>query len=60
MTPTITRDDLTTVEEMTFTMALAQVLRGDDPGPHTAMMLTLTLARLLGEHDWTKVEAPDA
>ena len=55
MTPAITRGDLLAVEDMSVTVAIAQVLRGEEPSPNTAIMAILALARLLGEHDWTKV-----
>lgn len=39
-------------ESMALSVALAQVLRGEDPAPNTAMVCVLALARLTGRHDW--------
>jgi hypothetical protein len=39
-------------EDMALTVALAQVLRGEDPAPNTAMVCVLALARITGRHDW--------
>ena len=45
--------DLLPVESIALTVALAQVLRGDDPDANTAAMCVLALARLTDRHDWT-------
>lgn len=41
------------VESIALTVALAQVLRGDDPSANTAALCVLALARVDGRHDWT-------
>lgn len=48
--------ELLPIENMALTVALAQVLRGDDPPPNTAATCVLALARLTGRHDWTDTE----
>ena len=51
-------DELLPAEKMALTVALAQVRRGDDPPPNTALVCVLALARLMGLYDWTEeVEA---
>ena len=50
------RTDLLPIESMALTVALAQVLRGDDPAPNTAATCVLALARVMGMHDWSMVE----
>ena len=39
-------------ESIALTVALAQVLRGEDPAPNTAMVCVLALGRITGRHDW--------
>lgn len=53
-TPTEHGHELLPAESIALTVALAAVLRGDDPLPHTATICVLALARLDGRHDWTK------
>ena len=45
--------DLLPTESVALTVALAQVLRGDEPDPNVASMCILALARIAGRHDWT-------
>lgn len=40
-------------EAIALTVALAQVLRGEEPTPNIATVCVLALARLIGKHDWT-------
>ena len=40
-------------ESMALTVALAQVMRGEDPASNVAALCVLALARLDGRHDWT-------
>lgn len=40
-------------EAIALTVALAQVLRGEEPTPNIATVCVLALARLTGKHDWT-------
>lgn len=40
-------------ENVALTVALAQVDRGAELGPNTAMVCVLALARLAGRFDWT-------
>jgi predicted nuclease with TOPRIM domain len=40
-------------ESVALTVALSQVLRGDDVPPNTATVCVLALARLTGKYDWT-------
>lgn len=47
-------EELIPAESMALTVALAQVLRGEDPTPNTAAMCVLALARLTGRHDYMK------
>lgn len=46
--------DLHPAENIALTVALAQVLRGEEPDPNVATMCVLALARLDGRNDWTK------
>lgn len=46
--------ELLPAENMALTVALAQVLRGDDPTPNIAAVCVLALGRLTGRHDWTE------
>ena len=46
-------------ESMALTVALAQVQRGEDPSPNTAIVCVWALARLDGRYDWT-AETADA
>lgn len=50
--------DLFPAEQLALTASLGRILRGDDPLPNTAAMCVLALARITGQHDWTK-EAPN-
>jgi hypothetical protein len=43
-------------ESMALTVALAQVLRGEEPGVNVASVCVLALARIDGRHDWTSME----
>jgi len=52
----MTLEDLLPVERMALTVALAQVLRGEQPAPGGASTCVLALARLTGKHDWTRYE----
>ena len=45
--------DLLPAESIALTVALAQLLRGDEPDPNVASMCILALARIAGRHDWT-------
>src|ERR1700684_1063959 len=49
----MTIDDLFPVERLALSVALAQVLRGEQPAPGGASTCVLALARLVGKHDWT-------
>ena len=48
--------ELLPAENMALTVALAQVLRGEEPMPNTAATCVLALARVTGRHDWTTQE----
>lgn len=52
--------ELLPAESICLTTGLAQVLRGDDVLPATAMMCVLALARIAGRHDWTAEDAAAA
>jgi hypothetical protein len=41
-------NELTPIENMALTIALAQIARGDDPPPNTTAVLIWALARLVG------------
>lgn len=45
--------ELLPVENITLTMARAQVERGDEVGPNTVAMLVMILDRVTGRKDWT-------
>ena len=45
--------DLLPAESVALTVALAQLLRGDEPDLNVASMCILALARIAGRHDWT-------
>lgn len=45
--------ELLPAESCALAVALAQVLRGETPGPNTTHVCVLALARLAGKHDWT-------
>ena len=45
--------DLLPAESVALTVALAQLLRGDESDPNVASMCILALARITGRHDWT-------
>jgi hypothetical protein len=47
--------DLLPVEDLSLTMALAQIERGDAVSPGVAIVCALALARITGKRgDWTK------
>lgn len=45
--------DLLPAESIALTVALAQVLRGEEPTPNVAAVCVLALARLVDRHDYT-------
>ena len=48
-------------ESMALTVALAQVLRGEEPSPNVATVCALALARLVEIYDYTaETESSDA
>jgi hypothetical protein len=49
----LTQTELLPAESMALTVALAQVLRGDDPEPNVTQVVVYALARLAGRYDWT-------
>ena len=46
-------DLLLPAEKIALTVALARLLRGDEPLPNTTSVCVLALARLAGVHDYT-------
>lgn len=40
-------------EAVALTVALAQLLRGEQPTPNVAAVCVMALARVTGRHDWT-------
>jgi len=53
MSKDITKPHLLPVENMTLTIAKAQIARGENPPINTTTMLVMALERITGKEDYT-------